>query len=285
MVGDEAITVQSFEAYLGAHGALNAGPNEREHWLTEMVRSEAAALKAKAAGYETRPEIKAELERLATLRFKEDELAKRQPAEPTREEIEAYYRTNQARFSTPERVRAALIFLSVPSNASSERAAETRARAEELRVEALKGSSNEQGFGRLAQKYSEDQATRYRGGDLGFMTVAELAERLGPELAKAVSALTGPGSVSLPLQGSGGLYLLKCISRESATCRPLSEVRDGVAYLLRRGKEAEAEREFYADCARGISIRMNADLLEHTPPPAAPSPPPTLPETQTAFAK
>lgn len=285
MVGDREITAQRFNAYLLTHGAPNADAAERQRCLTEMIRAEAATLKARAAGYETRPEIKAELERLATLRFKEDELAKRKPVEPGEEEIGAYYRTNTARFSTPERVRAALIFIGLPSNASSDMLIQARARAERIRAEVLKRPAMELGFGNLAQEYSEDQATRYRGGDLGFMTISELEARLGPELARVCSSLVEPGSVSAPLEGPGGLYLLRCIARQRSTCRPLSQVHAGVAYLLNREKEREIEKQFYADCARGVDVQINADLMEHSSPPAAPSAPPALPGTQTAFAK
>ncbi len=285
MVGDEPITLQTFNEYLLKRGAARAGLEQRETLLRELVGAESAAWKARAAGYEKRPEVQAELKRMVAARFKEEELGKLQPTEPTSAEIKAYYEANRARFSTPERVRCALIYLSVPAGAAPEKSAEARVRADALRAQALSQSARATGFGLLAQQYSEDQATRYQGGDLGYLTAKELELRLGPGVAKALVALDTPEKVSPPVSGPGGLYLLKCLAREPQTCRPLSEVRDGIAYLLRRSKAAETEKQFYADCAKGLDIRINHELIARVPEPDQAPRLPGVPETQTAFAK
>jgi parvulin-like peptidyl-prolyl isomerase len=285
VVGDQVITRQAFNEYAGRQGARASKATSRDDLLRELIERQAAVAKAKAAGLDKRADIQAELDRLVAARFKEEQLAKDSDRSPTAAEIEAYYQSHSARFTTPERVHGAVIFLPLSGKAAADKAREVEAKAEQIRGEATKETAVERGFGLLAQRYSEDQASRYRGGDLGYLTAKELDLRLENEAARALLALGAPGEVSPVVKGTRGLYVLKLIARQPETRRPMADVKEGIAYLLKQSKRAEAERAFYAGCTNGLAIRINRSLLENLPLGQEPEIPPAVPGTETAMAK
>ena len=284
-VGNRVITRSMFAQALAKRGAAGNALEVRGAVLAELVDLEAAAAKAKAAGYEQRPEIQEDFKRLIVTRFRQEQLDQRTPVEPAESDILAFYQTNATRFRTPERVRCAMIYLGIPATAELDKRAAVRERAERIRVEAGKHGASESGFSLLAQQYSEDQATRYRGGDLGYLTAQELEQRLGERPTVALRNLREHGEIAPPVEGRGGLYLLKLVGRQPESQRPLAEVRDGIAYLLRRSKAAQVQREFYASCTNGLTIRINRTLLKGLSPNEHLEPPPAVPATETASVK
>jgi peptidyl-prolyl cis-trans isomerase C len=282
-VGDQMITVGALQERIDRRGAGDQ-PAAREQALRELIEIEAAAAKARRAGYEQRPEIREQIKRLLADRFKEEQLAHVTSSVPPDAEIEEYYQTHHARFANAEKVRGAVIYLRLPFNASSEKVQEIRSRAEKIRAAALNAHSNELGFGVLAQQNSDDQITRYRGGDLGCLTSAELAGRLGSAAADALFALRQPDELSPLIEQSSGFYLFKLIARQPETSHPLAEVRAAIIYLIQRDRQAAAEKAFAASCTNGLAIQINRPLLERPPSTTEPESIPSLPGVRTASA-
>lgn len=67
------------------------------------------------------------------------------------------------------------------------------------------------GFGELAQRFSIDEATRQRGGDLGAFT----RDRVIPELGEAVFSQTEPGLID-PVQTELGYHVIEILAFEAA---------------------------------------------------------------------
>ncbi len=82
---------------------------------------------------------------------------------------------------------------------------ETKDRLLELRKRILNGTS----FAALAALYSEDPGSRVKGGEIGFLTKAEL----DPEYAKAAFALSKPGEVSRIVESQFGYHIIQLIER------------------------------------------------------------------------
>jgi hypothetical protein len=282
-VGDQIITVGALQERITRKGGGDQ-PAAREQALRELIEIEAAAAKAQIAGYGRRPEIQAQIKRLLADRFKEDQLARVASGDPSDAEVEGYYQTHHARFANAEKVRGAVIYLRLPFNASPEKVQETRLRAEQIRAAAMNVRPDELGFGVLAQQNSDDQTTRYRGGDLGYLASAELVGRLGRTATDALFALREPGELSPPVEQPSGFYLFKMIARQAETTRPLAEVKPAISYLLQRDKQSEAQKAFAASCTNGLVIQVNRQLLESFPSNAAPESVPSLPGVKTASA-
>lgn len=246
--------------------------------LDGLVRNEAIYAQALAKGFNQTQEMQARIKQLVVAQFKEREFKSATPT-VSDQEVQAAYENSSDRFAQPAAVRGAAIFLSVPGTATVERKAEFRARAEALLVEA-KSVADETAFAKLVAQHSEDQATRYRGGDLGWLTHG--ASSVEAALAEALFALKAPGDFASLVQTSRGVYIAKLTEKRTAARKPLAEVRETIRYQLLREKTAQAERGFHAAMKAGIDITVNRELVESISLPAPKDAPPRLPEATTA---
>lgn len=77
-------------------------------------------------------------------------------------------------------------------------------RAKELRERIVKGED----FAKLAEKESDDTATKTKGGELGELSTDSLRWRIGED-APSVLAKLKPGEVSEPIEGFNGYHIVK----------------------------------------------------------------------------
>src|SRR6185295_19662243 len=85
------------------------------------------------------------------------------------------------------------------------------------------GARDYSGFRELAAKYSEDQASRGRGGELPWLERSTLGQP--PGLIQAAFSLTEANSVSSTLETPMGLHILKLWERRPARRRSFAEAK------------------------------------------------------------
>jgi peptidyl-prolyl cis-trans isomerase C len=280
-VGDQDLTRAAFELELQrrSRGAPDryAAPQAKLALLEELIRAEALYQQARAAGYDQDPELIADFKRMLAAKYQEDQLARLAPPQVTAQDIAAYYQRHSDRFGTPEKVRVAMITLNVPRTATRAKRAEAAQRAETILAEATTAQIPDGTFGLLAQTHSDDQVTRYSGGDLGWLRVADPSTPYDPAIAAAIAKLTQPGEFAPVIETATAFYLVRLIERQPAKMRPLTEVQDGIAYRVGREKEQAQQEDFFARAKQGLPIRINHPLLdaiavapERTRPPVGP---------------
>jgi peptidyl-prolyl cis-trans isomerase D len=137
--------------------------------------------------------------------------------------IEQFYRENPSRYDTSKRVRARHVLARVAPDAPADQAEGARRRIEEAAERVRRGED----FAKVAAELSDDENTRGRGGDLGFLTEA-LLER---PFAEAAFAL-GPGQLSQPVRTSAGWHLVQAQEVIEPKRIPLEEVRLDIAREL-----------------------------------------------------
>jgi peptidyl-prolyl cis-trans isomerase SurA len=124
------------------------------------------------------------------------------------------------------------ILIRLPDQASPERIAQARARAEKARDEARAGAD----FGRLAASYS-DAGDALQGGQMGWRA----ADRIPELFAVALQAMK-PGEVSDILRSPGGFHLLRLLDRRGAGAgRNVTQSR--TRHILIRTNELVSESE------------------------------------------
>jgi parvulin-like peptidyl-prolyl isomerase len=282
-VEEKNIRLADYEAEIerrarGRSGSF-AQTDEREALLQEMVNFESAYLRAKEAGFDQKPEIARQIKTFIVDRFIEEQM-KGKPEAPTVSdaEIADYYRAYASRFALPEKVRFAVIQMGFSSKATEEKKAEALCKAESVLAEARALGGSNGGFGALAQRYSEDQATRYLGGDAGWLASGEKG-RWDAAVVDAAFALKSAGDISPVIQTANRLCLVKLIEKKVAGCRPLEEVAEAIRYKLALEKRHRQQEEFHEAMTAGLKIEINRALLETISAPPSPphAAPPALP--------
>ena len=143
------------------------------------------------------------------------------------EQVEVRYEEMLAEAQSKKEYRAAHILLLEPSD-------ESRAKL----VDALNKIKSGSSFADIAKEISEDDSSKFSGGDLGFSTL----EVFEAEFSDALSGLP-VGGVSEVIETRDGLHLVKLLEERQPEVAPLSELKDSIQASL----QEEASQAAYVD--------------------------------------
>lgn len=166
----------------------------------------------------------------------------------TPEEVQRYYETHRAEYSTPERLQVAHIFFRVDPNASPDEVANATAKANAVYEQLDKGGD----FAALAREHSED-ATAKDGGSLGWFKQGELLE----DLEKPARGLD-VGQHSKPIRSRAGVHIIKVEAREGESSKALDELADQIKDDLYQQALEERFQKYLTDELRK---RHHVELL------------------------
>jgi parvulin-like peptidyl-prolyl isomerase len=269
-VDGEPITRADLEVELGlrgeAHTARFATPDERRELLESVIRRRVLAQRARSAGYDTDPELRAQLERILGERFERDQLrAHARELQVSPEEIEAVYRRDLERFTRPERVQVALIWIPVPAGATDDARARARARAEQAWREARDPSAAAGTFGVLALRYSSDFESRYRGGEIGWLERGDTDPRWGEAVVNAAFSLPETGDLSEVVTTASGFAIVKLLRREARRTASLDEVQDVIRGEIEADRRRRVLVKLRRESAGGARVELDERQLDLIP--------------------
>ena len=132
--------------------------------------------------------------------------------------LRAYYAAHLDEYKVENRVHPEHILFKTIGKTDAE-IVEIRKKAEDVLKQARHGSN----FEELAKKYSEDDGTKPKGGDLGWIVEGQTV----PEFQKAAFSLP-VGAVSDLVKTQYGFHIIKVLERETAHVRSFEEVRSSI---------------------------------------------------------
>src|SRR5271163_3572373 len=146
--------------------------------------------------------------------------------------LRAYYNEHIDDYKVENRAHVQHILFKTIGKTDAE-IAEIHQKAEDVLKQAKHGAN----FEDLAKKYSEDDGTKPKGGDLGWIVDGQTV----PEFQQA--AFTIPkGSISDLVKTQYGFHIIKVLDRETAHTRTFEEVRDSILQpVLEQKVSAEAD--------------------------------------------
>lgn len=160
-------------------------------------------------------------------------------------QIQNFYEKNKAAYSIPEQVKLRMIVLR--EGADDVIGANKRQTAEEIREKIVSGAE----FERMAQMYSEDEATSDLGGDWGWVEQNTLNE----QLTKTAFSLKA-GETSKVLQIGDSYYILFVEARKNATVKPMAEVREEIERNLIQQERMKAQQRWIDTLRRKAYIKI-----------------------------
>ena len=160
-------------------------------------------------------------------------------------ECAEYYTAHREEYSLPVRYRANHLFLAAPTGTPAPIIDEKCTAIEELSDRISHGES----FTELVTQTSEDEATKTRGGDLGYFA----ADRMLPDFVTAVAAMR-IGEISAPIQTPLGLHIIQLIDVKPARQMTFEELRDEIRLRLENEKRLAAVQKLAAELARKAEL-------------------------------
>jgi peptidyl-prolyl cis-trans isomerase D len=168
-------------------------------------------------------------------------------------ELQAYYQAHFADYKVQNRVHVEHILFKTVGKTDAE-IAEIRKQAEDILNQAKHGAN----FEDLAKKFSEDDGSKAKGGDLGWILEGQTV----PAFEKAAFSVP-KGGISDLVSTPYGFEIIKVLDRETAHTKSLAEVRDSIqSELLDQKVSTEASNisSQMADAVRE-SDRQSLDTL------------------------
>lgn len=186
------------------------------------------------------------------------------------DEIEKFYDVNIDSFKQPASRDVRVILNS------------SQAKADQAK-QALEADDSDESWKKVASQYSQDQASKDRGGLLEGLT-----EGQGDPQLEAQAFSASEGEIVGPFKTDRGYYVIEVTKITPETTQPLDEASTAIKQQLASAKQQQIAADFQIDftdkwtartiCAEGQEIELCSNYVapEAEPVPGQPSPPPVV---------
>jgi len=177
-------------------------------------------------------------------------LEKQIAAEPAvgEQECRNFYETHPDPFQQPARFRASHIFLAAHAETPPE---EVEAKAKAIDALALRIAGGAP-LSQLAAEASEDEASKARGGDLGFFSAA----RMPPAFFAQVEKLR-VGETSKPFRSHLGFHIVRLTETKPSRLLPFEEARVEILRVLANDRRALIAARLTENLTKSAYLRPN----------------------------
>src|SRR5262249_36522916 len=220
---------------------------QKKEFLDTLVRFEVLAAEARKRGYDKDPEVVRTMKQVMIQRLLKEEFESRvKPEDIADDEMKKFYDAHLTDYNKPEEVRVSAIVV------------KDKAKAQKVEKEAkLPANADNKQFRDLVTKYSEDEDSKGRGGDLRFF--AADAKNLPPEVVKASFELKNQGDVSAAVATPNGYYILKQTGSRKAISKSFDDVKRQIQNRLYRDKRQQAMQDFEAGLKKQAKVENHPD--------------------------
>lgn len=254
-VGNTVITDKTIEDKIGSMSMGKTrfqSATAKKELLNSLVELEVVYQEAMKEGLDKDPETMERLEeyrkRVVATRLREKIL---EDTKVSNKEIKAEYNAQGDRFKLPKKVRVSQIVFALDKNAPEKSVEAVKKDAEGVLARAKKGED----FAELAKKYSVDQASASKGGDVGYAN-----KRLLPASAyAAVMAMKRDGEISDLITGKDDIRILKATEVVPESKKPLEEVKP----WLERMAKSKKQREVWQNYMDGLKKKSGVEVYEN----------------------
>ena len=286
-VGDQVITVDDLKLEVARLSTSKQSIPEKAALLQQLVDRLALVERAKKMKLNEDYETRRTMDGILITKLREKELDQKiSTIEVTDAEVQEAYKVEQAKFVKSAKVRLAILFQESHAKMSETKRAEIRQRMEEglqkaqsTELTATGRGPAAGGFGAIAINYSEEQTSRMRGGDIGWLDLGNFSYQWPKQVLETGYALE-KGKLSGIIETDKGLYVvMKTDARESAAT-PFNEAATGLRRDLVRKKHQQIEADFVQETTRLVKTEIDQPALAAIEIPSSPKPA-SLPTTET----
>jgi peptidyl-prolyl cis-trans isomerase C len=260
-VGDEVITLKDFEEEMNRmppHVRRRmARVEEKKKQLDRLIDSKLLLQEAERQGIADDPTIISQVEKYRSRLVAQKLLGsvKKGVAPVTDEDIQEHYNKKRALYQTRKQIKASHILL------------KDEAEAQKVLKKAKAPGAN---FAALAKEFSQDRATKDRGGDLGYFSPGRMVR----QFEEVAFALEKPGDISDIVKSPFGYHIIKLEDKKAAEPKTLAQVQGEIRRQLTSERQNEAQEAFLEEIKSRSRVEVNEELLSgEAEPEVKPQPP------------
>jgi len=248
-VDNVVITVGEFQDRINRQSpyirARYTSLEQKKDFLDNLIRFEVLAKEAFKRGFDKNPDVVRTMKQVMIQKLMKDEFENKiKPEDITDAEIQSFYEQHSDEYNKPEEVRVSAIIL------------KNKGQANKVAKEALgdAGKTNK-GFRELVSKYSSDDKTKIRGGDLRYFS--RDSKEIPEPVIQAAFDLTKTGDVSGPITaGDGTFYIIKQTGKRKEVHKALEDVKRQIQNRIYRDKRTQAQKDFITGLKAESQIKV-----------------------------
>jgi peptidyl-prolyl cis-trans isomerase C len=158
------------------------------------------------------------------------------------EEIQRYYKENQALFTEPQEIKIRHIVVNT----------------EPALKEVITKLSQGENFEKIASSYNIDHF-KEDGGNLGYIRRGQLAPPFA-QFEEAAFSLRKKGGVSEVVRTPYGYHIIRLEDMRGSVLRPLNQVKERIQFFLQTKKKQDAYLEYVKEAQSKAKILINEKL-------------------------
>ena len=223
---------------------------QKKIFLDNLIRFEVIAKEAERRGLDKDPEVIQTMKSAMITKLLKDELERGiKPEEVPEADIRAYFEAHKDEFNKPEEVRVSAVIV------KKKGAADEAAR----QAKSSEGKSNK-AFRDLVSKYSTDEESKLRGGDLRYFH-RESTEVPKPVI-EAAFGLEKTGDVAGPIAADGAFYVIKQTGRRKAVIKTYEQVKRQIQNDLYKDRREASQKQFVEQLRAKAKVELFEDNLK-----------------------
>ncbi|MFT3698250.1 MAG: peptidyl-prolyl cis-trans isomerase [Kofleriaceae bacterium] len=249
-IDNTTITIGEFEERINRQSpyirARYTSLEQKKDFLDSLVRFEILAKEAYKRGLDKDPEVVRTMKQVMIQKLMRDEFDSKITADSVKDaDMQTYYQANLGEYVKPEEVRASAIIM------------KNKAQADRVLLEAKgDGGKTNKGFRDLVTKYTQDEETKLRGGDLRYFDATN--KDLPAPVVKAAFTLVNTGDVSGVVDGGDGkFYILKQTGRRKSMTKSFDEAKPQIRNKLFREQRMQAQKDFVEGLRQQAKIEID----------------------------
>jgi peptidyl-prolyl cis-trans isomerase C len=257
-VDDSVITVGDVQERINKQSpfirAKYTTVEKKKEFLDNLIRFEVMAKEAQRRGYDKDPEVLRVMKQQMISKFLQKDFESKLKVEDVPEaDVEKYYNEHPDEYHKQDEVRVQEILVKDKGKADK---VFSEAKALPKANTGVPGTppGEQKTFKDLVTKYSEDEESKPRGGELAFFNKDSTA--YPKPIVEAAFKLAEVGDVSPPVKTDKGFAVLRLAQKRPGFNRPLTEVKRQIQQRLFRDTRTKALDAFIADLKKKTNIEV-----------------------------
>jgi hypothetical protein len=263
-VGDTVVTVEHIQQKLDEQSPFvrvrYADPAKKAEFLESQVRFEVLAAEAFARGMDRDPEVLEATKKIIVQKLTRDEFdGQVKLQDVTDADLLKYFEEHKVEYQKPAMVRASHVAIAFGSDKAAAKKIADDAHKKASDKEKLKDRNS---FKDLVAAVSTDESSKRAGGDLRYLSAAEIDERFGTAARAWLFGGEDVNVVSPVIEGKDAWHVFLRTGARQEITRTFEQVKNQIKNVVFREKRTAAFNQLVEQLKAKHGVVVYADKLD-----------------------
>ena len=233
-------------------------PEKKEELITKIIEGEIIARKAINDGALNDPSLLSKVKSTIARHYSGTKMKTEveESLKVSEEDMKKHFEENKASFNQPEKMKASHILVKVDEKRTKD---EAKKIALKVLKEAKTGIKDPKSFTELVKKYSDDEGSKRRGGDLGYFERTEEGGKMVKPFSDGAFALKEVGDISDLVESEFGFHIIKLTGKKEKVEKSFEDVKKNIENTLKTEKRKTTFEDMVEKMKSDMGYKFNKE--------------------------